>query len=106
VLNRTHRARARPLLIRQALRGSLVGVVVSRLRVAVGLLAVFVGRGGVLLGLVMLTGGMVVGRLVVMMGRGVVVGGGIIMVLGGGMLGLLGHDWLPAGVEGEAHSRY
>jgi len=76
-----------------------VGVVVGRLRVAVGPLAMLVGGGGVLLGLVMLAGGMVVGRLVVMMSRGVVVGGGIIMVLGGGMLGLLGHDRLLAGVE-------
>jgi hypothetical protein len=77
---------------------------VGRLRVAVGLLAMFVGGGGVLLGLVMLAGGMVVGRLVVMMGRGVVVSGGIVMVLGGGMLGLPGHDRLLAGVEvGHTH---
>jgi hypothetical protein len=68
---------------------------VSRLRVPVGLLAMFVGGRGVLLGLVMLANGMVVGRLVVMMGRGIVVSGGIMMMLGGGVRGLFGHNRSP-----------
>jgi len=63
--------------------------------VSVGLLAVFVGRRGVLLGLIMLADGMVVCRLVVMMGRGTVVRGGIMMMLGGGMLALFGHNRSP-----------
>jgi hypothetical protein len=63
--------------------------------VPVSLLAMFVRRRGMLLGLVMLADGMVVGRLVVMMGCGTVVGSGIMMMLGGGMLGLFGHDRSP-----------
>jgi hypothetical protein len=95
LVNRTHRVQAWPLLFRQVGRGLLVGVLVGRLRVPVGLLAMFVGGGGVVLGLVMFAGGMVVGRLVVVMSCGMVVSGRIMMVLGGGMLVLFGHDWSP-----------
>ncbi len=76
-------------------RRSLVGMLMRSLRVPVGLLAMFVGGGGVLLGLVVLTHRMVVGRLVVVMSGRTVVSGGIMMVLGGGMLGLFSHDRSP-----------
>jgi hypothetical protein len=68
---------------------------VGRLRVAVGLLAMFVGGGGVVLGLVMFAGGMVVGRLVVMMSCGMVMRGRIMMVLSRRMLALFGHVCSP-----------
>ena len=65
------------------------------LRVSVGLLAMFVGGGGVLLGLVMLTNRMMVGRLVVMVSRSTVVRGSIVMVLARGVLVLVGHNRSP-----------
>ncbi len=67
----------------------------SGLGVPVGLLAMFVGGGGVVLGLVMLADGMVVRRLVMMMSRGMVVSGGIMVVFGGGVLLLFGHNRSP-----------
>ena len=48
-----------------------------------GLLAVRVGRSGVLFGLVVLAGFVVVGRLKVVMGGRVVFGGGLMVVIGG-----------------------
>jgi hypothetical protein len=79
----------------KARRHSLVGMLMGRLRVPVGLLTMFVCGGGVLLGLVMLTNRMMVGRLVVMVRRSTVVRGSIVMVLARGVLVLVGHNRSP-----------
>lgn len=59
--------------------------------VLVALLAVLVGRDGVLLGLFVLPVLVVMGGLVVVMRGGIVLGSGIEVVLGRGVLMLVGH---------------
>jgi hypothetical protein len=60
--------------------------------VPVAVLAVLVGRGGVLLGLLMLAVAVVVGRLEVVVGGRVVTGGRLVVMLHRRVLVLFGHD--------------
>jgi hypothetical protein len=71
--------------------GSLMGMLVGRLRVAVGLVAVLVGGRGMLLSLVVLADFVVMGRLVVVMGGGGMACSRFMMMLGRGVLSLVGH---------------
>ena len=61
------------------------------------LLAVFVGRRGVLLRLVMLAVFVVVGGLQMVVGGGLVLGGGLVMVFSRSVLVLAGHRSLLLG---------
>jgi hypothetical protein len=70
-------------------------VLMSRLRVPMGLFTVLMGRRGMLLGLVVFTVLMVMGRLVVMMGCRGVARGCLVMMLGRGMFSFFGHDVTP-----------
>ena len=70
-------------------------MLVRRLRVPVGLLAVQMGRRGVLLGFVVLAVLVVMGRLVMMVGGGGVAGGCLVMMLSRRVLSLFGHDFTP-----------
>jgi hypothetical protein len=56
------------------------------------MLAVLVGRGGVLLGLLMLAVGMVMGRLEVVVGGRVVAGGRLVVMFHRRVLVVFGHD--------------
>jgi hypothetical protein len=63
--------------------------------VLVCVLAVLVGRFGVLLRLFVLAEIVMMGGLMMMMGRGVVMSGGLMMMLTGGMLRGLCHGAFP-----------
>jgi hypothetical protein len=62
--------------------------------VLMSLLAMFVGRVGVILRLFVLAKIMMMGGLMMMMGRGVMMSGGLMMMLTGRMLGLC-HGAIP-----------
>jgi hypothetical protein len=70
-------------------------MLVSRLRVPMGLFTVLMGGCGMLLGLVVFTVLMVMGRLVVMVSSGGVARGCLVMMLSGGMFAFFGHDLSP-----------
>jgi hypothetical protein len=70
-------------------------MLMSRLGVAMGLIAVLVGCGGMLLRFVMLAVLVVMGRLVVVMGGSAVAGRRLMMMLGRGVLSLVGHNRSP-----------